>query len=82
MIHNEAEYNQMLNDQARYEAEVMVHLDYINMLKQDAVEFLTEYYGSNPNDGGPEGQNFITLIMSAFEWADKKRMQTFNTKEK
>ena len=75
MIHNEAEYNQMMSDQAQYEAEVAIRMDYENMLQQDAIEFLTNFYGSNPQDAGAEGENFITLIASALEWADNKRMK-------
>jgi hypothetical protein len=75
MIHNEAEYNQMMSDQAQYEAEVAIRMDYENMLQQDAIEFLTNFYGSNPQEAGVEGENFITLIASAFEWADNKRMK-------
>lgn len=76
MIHNEQEYNEMLNEKARYEAEIAIRMDYENMLRQDAIEFLTKFYGSSPEIGGLEGENFITLIVSAFEFMDNKKLKS------
>lgn len=77
MISSQEEYNQMLSDQAQYEAEVAIRMDYENMLRQDAVQFLTEFYKEPPNHS-PEAENLIVLICSAFEWADNLKNKNKN----
>jgi glycine betaine/choline ABC-type transport system substrate-binding protein len=74
MIHSEAEYNQMLSDQAQYEAEVNVRMDYECMLREDAIEFLEEFYGAKV-DESPEAENLITLVMWAIEKTHQKQMK-------
>jgi hypothetical protein len=74
MIHNEAEYNQMLSDQCQYEAEAAIRADYEHMLRHDAIQFLTEFYSSEP-DESCEAENLIILVSYAFEWMDSKKLK-------
>jgi hypothetical protein len=74
VIHNEEEYNQMLSDQAQFESEANVRMDYERMLREDAIEFLEEFYGAKV-DGSPEAENLITLAMAAIETVHQKQMK-------
>lgn len=72
---NEQEYLADLDAQGEAEAELArQEYEYQEMLRERAIRFLTEFYGSSPDSeqAGAIGENYITLITSYNEWLDNK----------
>ena len=72
---NEQEYLADLDAQGEAEAELArQEYEYQESLRERAIRFLTEFYGSSPDSeqAGAIGEYYITLIMSYNEWLDNK----------
>lgn len=72
---NEQEYLADLDAQGEAEAELAKQeYEYQELLRERAIKFLTEFYGSSPDteQAGAIGENYITLMMSYNEWLDNK----------